>query len=79
MKIQGRKGSKGTSCRKAAEAKKKPAATKGAYRGMCGAVRSKAIEEPRRIICHSICALANSESHMRKPMLLCHFMPESGG
>lgn len=53
MNIQGRNGSKGTSCRKEAGPKKKPAATKGAYFGTSGMLLSKAIDEPRRMICHS--------------------------
>jgi hypothetical protein len=46
MKIHGRNGSKGTSCRKLAGEKKKPAATKGAYFAIAGISRSNAMEEP---------------------------------
>lgn len=47
-----------------------PAATKGAYAGISGTL-SGAGDPPSRIICHSICAFANSELHIREPGEFC--------
>jgi len=79
IKIHGNNGSNGTSCKNVDSQKKNPAATNGAYLGTDGKSGSNRIPEPNLMICHSICAVANSESHIRYPIDPCQSIFESGG